>query len=148
MKALIQRVSKADVSVDGESAGRIGDGLLVLLGVGREDTEKEADLLAQKIVNLRIFEDEAVKMNRSLADINGELLVVSQFTLMADTRKGRRPSFVNAAPPEQADRLYMVFVEKAREKGIKTETGSFGAMMDVSLVNHGPVTIMLDTEQW
>ena len=148
MKALIQRVSKADVSVDGESAGRIGGGLLVLLGVGREDTEKEADLLAQKIVNLRIFEDEAVKMNRSLADINGELLVVSQFTLMADTRKGRRPSFVNAAPPEQADRLYMVFVEKAREKGIKTETGSFGAMMDVSLVNHGPVTIMLDTEQW
>ena len=148
MKALIQRVSKADVSVDGESAGRIGDGLLVLLGVGHEDTEKKADLLVQKIVNLRIFEDENLKMNRSLSDINGELLVVSQFTLMADTRKGRRPSFVNAAPPEQADRLYMVFVEKAREKGIKTETGSFGAMMDVSLVNHGPVTIMLDTEQW
>ena len=148
MKALIQRVSKADVTVEGESTGRIGDGLLVLLGVGHNDTEKEADLLAQKIVNLRIFEDENARMNRSLADINGELLVVSQFTLMADTRKGRRPSFVNAAPPEQADRLYMVFVEKAREKGIKTETGSFGALMEVSLVNHGPVTIMLDTEQW
>ena len=148
MKALIQRVSKADVTVEGESTGRIGDGLLVFLGVGHNDTEKEADLLAQKIVNLRIFEDENARMNRSLADINGELLVVSQFTLMADTRKGRRPSFVNAAPPEQADRLYMVFVEKAREKGIKTETGSFGALMEVSLVNHGPVTIMLDTEQW
>jgi D-tyrosyl-tRNA(Tyr) deacylase len=148
MKALIQRVSRADVSVDGESAGRIGDGLLVLLGVGRKDTEKQADLLVQKIVNLRIFEDDNAKMNRSLADIQGELLVVSQFTLMADTKKGRRPSFVNAAPPEQADRLYMVFVEKAREKGIKTETGSFGAMMEVSLVNDGPVTIMLDTEQW
>ena len=148
MKALIQRVSRADVSVDGESAGRIGNGLLVLLGVGHEDTEKQADLLVQKIVNLRIFEDENAKMNRSLADIQGELLVVSQFTLMADTKKGRRPSFVNAAPPEQADRLYMSFVEKAREKGIKTETGSFGAMMEVCLVNHGPVTIMLDTEQW
>lgn len=148
MKALIQRVSRADVSVDGESAGRIGDGLLVLLGVGHEDTEKQADLLVQKVVNLRIFEDENAKMNRSLADIQGELLVVSQFTLMADTKKGRRPSFVNAAPPEQADRLYMSFVEKAREKGIKTETGSFGAMMEVCLVNHGPVTIMLDTEQW
>jgi len=148
MKALIQRVSRADVSVGGESAGRIGDGLLVLLGVGHEDTEKQADLLVQKVVNLRIFEDENAKMNRSLADIQGELLVVSQFTLMADTKKGRRPSFVNAAPPEQADRLYMSFVEKAREKGIKTETGSFGAMMEVCLVNHGPVTIMLDTEQW
>lgn len=148
MKALIQRVSKADVTVEGESTGRIGDGLLVLLGVGHNDTEKEADLLAQKIVNLRIFEDENARMNRSLADINGELLVVSQFTLMADTKKGRRPSFVNAAPPEQADRLYMVFVEKAREKGIKTETGTFGAMMEVSLINRGPVTIMLDTEQW
>ncbi len=148
MKALIQRVSRADVSVDGESAGRIGNGLLVLLGVGHEDTEKQADLLVQKVVNLRIFEDENAKMNRSLADIQGELLVVSQFTLMADTKKGRRPSFVNAAPPEQADRLYMSFVEKAREKGIKTETGSFGAMMEVCLVNHGPVTIMLDTEQW
>ena len=148
MKALTQRVSKADVTVEGQSAGRINDGLLVLLGVGREDTEKEADLLAEKIVNLRIFEDENARMNRSLADINGELLVVSQFTLMADTKKGRRPSFVNAAPPEQADRLYMVFVEKAREKGIKTETGTFGAMMEVSLINRGPVTIMLDTEQW
>ena len=148
MKALIQRVSRADVSVDGESAGRIGNGLLVLLGVGHEDTEKQADLLVQKVVNLRIFEDENAKMNRSLADIQGELLVVSQFTLMADTKKGRRPSFVNAAPPEQADRLYMSFVEKAREKGIETETGSFGAMMEVCLVNHGPVTIILDTEQW
>lgn len=148
MKALVQRVSKADVTVEGQSAGRIGDGLLVLLGVGRDDTEKEADLLVQKVVNLRIFEDENAGMNRSLADIQGELLVVSQFTLMADTKKGRRPSFVNAAPPEQADRLYMYFVEKAREKGIKTETGTFGAMMEVSLINHGPVTIMLDTEQW
>lgn len=148
MKALVQRVSKADVTVEGQSAGRINDGLLVLLGVGRDDTEKEADLLVQKVVNLRIFEDENAGMNRSLADIQGELLVVSQFTLMADTKKGRRPSFVNAAPPEQADRLYMYFVEKAREKGIKTETGTFGAMMEVSLINHGPVTIMLDTEQW
>lgn len=148
MKALVQRVTRAGVTVEGETVGRIENGLLVLIGVGHSDTEKQVDLLVDKIINLRIFEDENAKMNLSLSDIKGELLVVSQFTLMADTKKGRRPSFVNAAPPEHADRLYTDFAEKARQKGIKTETGTFGALMEVRLVNHGPVTIMLDTDQW
>ncbi len=146
MKALIQRVSNANVRVEDKIVGEIGTGLVVLLGVGHNDNEKNADFLADKIVNLRIFEDDNGKMNRSLLDIKGELMVISQFTLMGDCRKGRRPSFVNAGPADMANRLYEYFISKTRAKGVKTETGKFQALMDVSLINNGPVTLMLDTE--
>jgi D-tyrosyl-tRNA(Tyr) deacylase len=147
MRAVIQRVSRAKVSVDGETTGEIGKGLLVFLGVSRDDSETEADYLLRKTLNLRIFEDEDGMMNTSLLEFEGELLVVSQFTLYGDARKGRRPSFIEAAAPEEANRLYEYFVSKARIHISKVETGRFQAMMDVELVNDGPVTIILDSSK-
>ena len=148
MRALIQRVKYASVAVEGQTIGKIEQGLLVLLGVGPQDTEKEADFLADKCANLRIFVDENDKMNLSLLDIGGEMLVGSQFTLYADCKKGRRPSFIGAAAPAQADALYEYFQQKAKDAGVKkVEHGSFGADMKVELLNDGPVTIMLDTDE-
>lgn len=147
MRLVLQRVSRAKVSVEGETVGEIGKGILVLLGISDEDSEKEAVYLLDKTVNLRIFEDEEEKMNLSLLDIKGELLVVSQFTLYGDARKGRRPSFIKAAAPDEANRLYEFFVAEAREKVEKVATGCFQAMMDVELVNDGPVTILLDSNR-
>ena len=144
MRALVQRVSRASVTVDESIVGEINAGLLVLLGVGREDTEKAADYLVEKIIGLRIFEDDAGKMNRSLLDVGGELLVVSQFTLAADGRKGRRPSFDRAAAPEVAEPLVEHFVQALRDLGVTTATGRFGAMMQVELVNDGPATFVLE----
>lgn len=143
MRVVVQRVSEAAVTVEGETVGRIGRGLLVLLGVARTDTEREAEQLAAKIAHLRVFEDEAGALNRSVVDVGGALLVVSQFTLLADCRKGRRPSFVEAAGPEQAERLYRLFVERLAGKGIEVATGRFRARMAVALVNDGPVTLIL-----
>lgn len=149
MKAVIQRVSRAKVTVDGEVSGEVGKGYLVLLGVVNGDTEKEMKLMAQKVANLRIFTDENDKMNLSLLDIDGEALVVSQFTLCADVSHGRRPSFINSAPPAEADRLYQMFVEELRSLGVrKVATGVFGAHMDVELLNQGPVTILFNTDEW
>ncbi len=145
MRAVIQKVSRAKVSVDGETTGEIGTGILILLGVSREDSEKDAEYLLEKTLNLRIFEDEAGKMNLSLLDVKGGLLVVSQFTLYGDARKGRRPSFIKAAEPDEANRLYEYFVGEARRQISKVATGRFQAMMDVELVNSGPVTILLDS---
>jgi D-aminoacyl-tRNA deacylase len=147
MRAVIQRVSRAKVSVDGEITGEIGKGILILLGVSREDSESAALYLLEKTLNLRIFEDADGKMNLSLLDIKGELLVVSQFTLYGDARKGRRPSFIEAAAPFEANRLYEFFVSEARKQLAKVETGRFQAMMDVELVNDGPVTILLDSDK-
>ncbi len=147
MKTVIQRVGKSKVEVDGEVVGRIGKGILVLLGVSGDDEKSDADWLVDKIINLRIFEDEEGKMNLSVKDVGGDLLVVSQFTLLGDCRKGRRPSFVQAARPEQANALYEYFVERAREKGIGVQTGTFQAMMDVSLVNDGPVTLIIESRK-
>jgi len=145
MRAVIQRVKESIVSVDGREVGRIGHGMLVLLGVHRQDTDAGAMDLARKISHLRIFEDAGGKMNRSLLDTGGEMLVVSQFTLYGDCRKGRRPSFVEAAPPALAERLYNCFVGRVRQEGIVVETGQFRAMMAVGLVNDGPVTLILDS---
>jgi D-tyrosyl-tRNA(Tyr) deacylase len=145
VKALVQRVSKASVSVAGEEVGMIGRGLVVFLGVAGGDTERDAQYLMQKIINLRIFADAAEKFNLSSLDINGELLLVSQFTLLADTRKGRRPSFVEAAPPEQAEALFNYAVGLARDSGLKVATGRFQQSMQVEIHNDGPVTIMLDS---
>jgi D-tyrosyl-tRNA(Tyr) deacylase len=147
MRAVVQRVSEASVRVDGEVAVRIGLGIVVLLGVGQGDAEADADYLADKIVNLRILADVAGQMNRSVLDVGGELLVVSQFTLYGDARKGRRPGFTDAAPPAEANRLYEHFVARVRHSGLRVETGVFGAMMDVGLVNQGPVTILLDSRK-
>src|SRR5687767_13468 len=147
MRAVVQRVSRAKVTVDGEITGAIGAGLLVLLGVAAQDSERDADYLVEKILNLRVFEDQAGKMNLSILDDCGAMLVVSQFTLYGDTRRGRRPSFINAAPPDEANRLYEYFVSQARKIVTKVETGRFQAMMDVELVNDGPVTIILDSEK-
>lgn len=147
MRIVVQRVAEARVTVAGETVGEIGRGLAVLLGVGAADTEKDARTLAEKAVNLRIFEDEAGKMNRSLLDTGGDILVVSQFTLFGDCRKGRRPSYASAAPPEMAERLYRRFVEELRTFGLAPATGIFQAMMQVELVNDGPVTILLDSEK-
>ncbi|MCW3491272.1 D-aminoacyl-tRNA deacylase [Dethiobacter alkaliphilus] len=147
MRVVIQRVSSARVDVDGETTGKINRGFLILLGVSPEDNEDDIAYLAEKTVNLRIFEDDAGKMNLSLLDIAGEALVVSQFTLYADTRKGRRPGFSGAAAPDLAQQLYEKFCEELRVRGITVATGRFGAMMDVSLTNHGPVTIIIDSEQ-
>jgi len=147
MRAVIQRVSRASVSVDGKIVGQIGQGLLVLLGVSRADTESTADYLAEKIASLRIFEDSAGKMNLSLAEIKGSVLLVSQFTLYGDVRRGKRPSFDAAAPPEQARKLYEYMIERLRALGISCQTGVFQAMMQVELVNDGPVTILLDSEK-
>ena len=145
MRAVVQRVSEAWVKVEGREVGRIGRGLLVLLGVGQGDTDADADQLAEKVVNLRIFADQAGHMNVSLLDVRGELLVVSQFTLYGDARKGRRPSFVHAAPPAEADRLYRRFIDQAATSGLRVASGVFQAMMEVGLVTDGPVTILLDS---
>jgi D-aminoacyl-tRNA deacylase len=145
MRAVLHRVSRAEVSVNGEISGEIGLGLLVLLGVGRDDTEADATYLAQKITGLRIFEDADGKMNRSVQDVGGSVLAVSQFTLYGDVRRGKRPSFDDAAPPEKARQLYEFFIEQIRTTGLRCETGRFQEMMRVELVNEGPVTILLDS---
>ena len=145
MRAVVQRVSRARVSVNGEITGDIGLGLLVLLGVGAGDTRAEADYLVDKTIGLRIFEDAGGKMNLSVAEAGGALLVVSQFTLYGDVRRGKRPSFDAAAPPEQARRLYEFFIERIRSAGVRCETGRFQEMMQLELVNEGPVTILLDS---
>lgn len=147
MRAVIQRVSRASVTVDREVVGRIGHGLLVLLGVGLDDTEDDAAAIAKKIAQLRIFNDDAGKFNLSLEDVKGAVLLVSQFTLFGDARKGNRPSFIGAARPEQAIPLYESVASQLRHRGIPVETGRFGAHMSVELVNDGPVTILLDTRQ-
>ena len=147
MRAVVQRVSRAKVTVGHEVTGEIGRGLLVLLGVSQKDTEVDADYLIEKIVTLRIFEDSDDKMNLSLLDAGAEMLVVSQFTLYGDTRRGRRPSFIDAARPERANELYEYFVTRARQQVAKVSTGVFQAMMNVELVNDGPVTIILNSEK-
>ncbi|MFZ1984710.1 MAG: D-aminoacyl-tRNA deacylase [Desulfatitalea sp.] len=145
MRAVVQRVSESSVSVEGRVVGAIGPGLLVLLGVAQEDTEGDADYLADKIVQLRIFEDEAGKLNLSLLERGGAMLVVSQFTLLGDCRKGRRPSFAGAAPPQRAEVLYQRFADRVATQGIRVATGQFRAMMKVTLVNDGPVTLILES---
>ena len=145
MKALLQRVTAASVSVADEEVGSIGQGLVVFVGVANGDTEKDVQYLAEKTTGLRIFGDEEGKLNLSVLDINGELLLVSQFTLLADTRKGRRPSFIEAAPPAQAEELFKQFVEQVRASGLKVATGRFQQYMQVEIHNDGPVTIMLDS---
>jgi len=147
MRAVVQRVSRCRVIVDGKIVGEIGPGLLVLLGVGKGDTQAAADYLAEKITGLRILEDETGKMNLSVLDNRAEVLVASQFTLYGDVRRGKRPSFDAAAPPEEARRLYEYFVDKVRTTGLRCQTGEFQAMMQVELVNDGPVTILLDSEK-
>ena len=147
MRAVVQRASEASVTIDGKVVGRIGPGLVVLLGVAWGDTDDDADLLAGKILNLRIFSDDAGQMNRSVLEVGGGLLVISQFTLMGDARKGRRPSYGAAASPEDAERLYSSFVERLRPSGLEVATGVFRAMMDVALVNQGPVTLLLDSRK-
>lgn len=144
MKLLVQRVQNAKVVVENKTVGEIGKGFLVLCGITHSDTEKEADYLASKLCNLRVFEDENEKMNLSIKDIEGELLIVSQFTLYADCASGNRPSFTNAAKPVQANQLYEYFMEKCKEQNINVQKGVFGAHMEVSLLNDGPVTIMLE----
>lgn len=146
MRAVIQRVTQAQVDIDGETVGSIGRGLVVLLGVGHNDTEAEVERLWSKISRLRIFEDADGKTNLSLADVAGEVLVVSQFTLFANCKKGNRPSFTEAGSPDEANRLYECFIERARHDVPRVETGRFGAYMDVSLVNDGPFTLWLDTD--
>ena len=147
MRACVQRVSSSRVTVAGETTGQIGRGLLVLLGVAPDDTEDDARQLADKIVVLRIFDDADGKMNLGLSDVSGELLAVSQFTLLGDCRKGRRPSFIGAAPPEQAERLYEIFVQAVRTLGVTVATGRFRHHMQVELVNDGPVTLLLDSRK-
>ena len=146
MRAVVQRVKESSVTVNNQIISRIGPGLLVLLGVSEADDAKDVDILSEKIPHLRIFEDENKKMNRSLMETQGEMLVVSQFTLLGDCRKGRRPSYVQAAGPEKAEHLYEAFVEQVRKKGIAVKTGQFRAMMDVALINDGPVTLILDSK--
>jgi len=145
MRAVIQRVKKSSVKADDEIVGQIGRGLLVLLGVAKTDSAEDADYLANKIVNLRIFEDEAGKMNRSLLESDGDLLAVSQFTLLADCSKGRRPSFIAAAAPDKAAELYEKFVAAVRRRGVAVQTGRFRAMMEVALINDGPVTLIVES---
>ena len=147
MRAVVQRVSSASVDSEGVRTGTIGRGFLVLLGVTHSDTEEDAQWLAEKIAGLRVFEDEECKLNRSLLDVGGEMLVVSQFTLYGDCRRGRRPSFSEAARPEAANALYEKFVEYARQTGVSVQTGVFQTMMAVSLVNDGPVTLIIDTPE-
>lgn len=146
MRVVVQRSKNAKVTVNGEITGQISKGLVLLVGVTHQDKEEDAAFLAEKIVNLRIFEDDAGKMNLSLLEVGGEILSVSQFTLYGDCRKGRRPNFMEAARPEQANQLYEVFNGLLREKGIKVETGIFGAMMDVELINDGPVTLIVESK--
>ena len=145
MRVCVQRVTEASVQVDGQQVGKIGPGLLVLLGIGQQDTAQEVTQLVDKIVNLRIFADQQEKMNLSLLDVEGEMLVISQFTLWGDCRKGRRPSFVQAADPQLAEPLYEQFAQEVRAQGVGVETGRFGAMMQVSLVNDGPVTLVIES---
>jgi D-aminoacyl-tRNA deacylase len=145
MRAVVQRVSRAQVTVNGEIMGQIGLGLLVLLGVSRDDTEADANYLSEKVAHLRVFEDAEGKMNRSVAEAGGSVLVVSQFTLYGDVRRGKRPSYDAAAAPEKARQLYEFFVEKIRAAGLRCETGRFQKTMQVELVNEGPVTILLDS---
>ena len=147
MRAVVQRVKKGSVEVKGNEIGKIENGLVVLLGVGREDTENNAEYLADKIVNLRVFEDEEEKMNLSIRDIDGQILVISQFTLYGDCRKGRRPSFISAALPNKAEKLYEYFVSCLKKYHLKIEIGQFQTMMLVKIFNHGPVTILLDSEK-
>jgi D-tyrosyl-tRNA(Tyr) deacylase len=147
MRAVIQRVSEAEVRVSGEIVGKIDKGLLVFLGIEKEDKEEDAYYLAEKIAGLRIFEDDQGKMNLSLLDVTGEILVVSQFTLAGDLRKGRRPSFDKSAPPETAERLYEIFINKIKNLGLNVQTGRFRALMEVHLVNQGPVTFILDSKK-
>jgi D-tyrosyl-tRNA(Tyr) deacylase len=144
---VVQRVASAQVHVDGKTVGRIKNGLMLLVGVAENDTKSEVEFAAGKCANLRIFEDEQGKMNRSLMETEGQILAVSQFTLLGDTRKGRRPSFIKAARPEKGEQLYDYFVQLLRDLGIHVETGIFGAMMDVELVNRGPVTLIIDTDE-
>ncbi|MDJ0287219.1 MULTISPECIES: D-aminoacyl-tRNA deacylase [Bacillus] len=147
MRLVVQRVTSASVKVEEEITGAINEGYMVLVGVTHEDTEEDVHYLAEKLVHLRIFEDENGKMNLSLLDVKGSVLSVSQFTLYGDTRKGRRPNFMKAAKPDVANSLYECFNETLREKGIHVETGRFGAMMDVSLTNSGPVTMLMDSKE-
>lgn len=147
MRAVVQRVSRASVTAGGATVGEIGPGLLVLLGVSRSDVEADADYLGEKIAGLRIFEDSGGKMNMNVGDVGGALLVVSQFTLYGDVRRGKRPSFDNAARPERARELYEYFVAEIRRRGLRCETGEFQAMMSVSLINEGPVTVLLDSSR-
>jgi D-tyrosyl-tRNA(Tyr) deacylase len=146
MRVVVQRSKQASVTVNGEIVGKIESGLVLLVGITHSDTKEDVEYVADKIANLRIFEDENGKMNRSVREAGGEILSVSQFTLYGDTRKGRRPSFVEAARPEQAQPLYDFFNDKMREQGLAVETGIFGAMMDVSLVNDGPVTLIVESK--
>ena len=146
MRMVIQRVTEASVTVGGAVVGSIGKGIAVLLGVAKGDAEQDADFLANKLVNVRIFEDDAGKMNRSVQEIGGEILVVSQFTLLGDCRKGRRPGFSDAAPPDEADRLYQYFVEQVRRLGVRVATGQFQAMMLVKISNDGPVTFVIESK--
>lgn len=148
MKFIIQRVSNAHVNVDNKVVGKINKGFLVLIGVTHEDTKETADLLVKKLLNLRVFQDENDKMNLALKDVNGELLLVSQFTLYADCKKGNRPSFVDAAKPEYAKELYEYIIEKCKKEDYKVQTGIFGADMKVELLNDGPVTIILDSDKF
>ena len=145
MIAVLQRVKTCTVTIDGKKTAEIGAGLLVLLGVGQGDTPADVDYLAEKTIRLRIFEDDAGKMNRSVQEIGGAVMVVSQFTLLGDCRKGRRPSFIDAAKPDVAVPLYERFIDRLRTTGLQVETGRFGAMMDVGLINDGPVTLILDS---
>ena len=147
MRAVLTRVKHASVSIDGQIAGKIGEGFLILLGVGPNDTTAECDKLCDKLLSLRVFEDENEKMNRGLEDVNGEVLVVSQFTLYGNCKKGRRPDFFGAAKPDIAIPLYERFVQRCRDSGFHTETGEFGAYMQVESLNDGPVTLVVDTDQ-
>ncbi len=149
MKAVIQRVKYAQVSVDGETVGKVGEGYMILVGVQAGDADADAEILARKTANLRVFTDENEKMNRSVLDIDGEILAISQFTLCADVKKGNRPSFIGAAEPCEADRLYNLYCDELLKNGVrKVEKGVFGAHMEVELLNNGPVTILYDTEMW
>ena len=147
MRAVIQRVQRASVTIDDRTHGAISQGMVVLLGIGASDTQKDLHWLVEKVINLRIFDDQQGKMNRSLADIAGEMLIISQFTLYGDCRKGRRPGFSAAAPPEVAEPLYRQFIEEVQSRQIKIATGIFQAAMQVELVNDGPVTILVDSEK-
>lgn len=147
MRAVVQRVREARVTVGDREVGRIGAGLLILLGVAADDTEEDAAYLAAKCADLRVFDDDAGRMNRSVTDVGGAALVVSQFTLLGDCRRGRRPSFTAAAPPAEAERLYEAFVARLRERGLPVATGEFRTMMDVACVNAGPVTLLLDSRR-
>lgn len=149
MKAVIQRVKHAQVSVDGETVGKVGEGYMILVGVQAGDTDADAEILARKTANLRVFTDENEKMNRSVLDVDGEILAISQFTLCADVKKGNRPSFIGAAEPCEAERLYNLYCDELLKNGVrKVEKGVFGAHMEVELLNNGPVTILYDTEIW